>query len=136
MICYPPPLKSWGGYIPPTPRVRRPCPYLIYFVEVWGNAPKNYIEPITILLKKIVKLITFSKWYSYNKLLFDNLKIRNFETIVNLIIGLTMYKIHIGEVPKCISEIFQKNFTIHYYNTRSSSLSHFKEFMFGIKYLV
>ena len=64
--------------------------------------------------------------------------------------GLAMYKILIGKVPKCLSEIFRKtlqltiitlvqdhNYTIKKENTNvSMKLSHFKEFMLGMKYLV
>ena len=99
-----------------------------------GKCKKTYIEPIIILQKKIVKLITFSKRYSSSKLLFDKLKIMNFETIVNMRIGLAMYKIHIGKVPKCVSEIFQKNFTIHNYNTRTRSQLHNKKGKYELIY--
>ena len=35
-------------------------PYLIYCLEIWGNAADIHIDPIVKLQKKIVRIITFS----------------------------------------------------------------------------
>ena len=50
-------------------------PYLIYCLEIWGNAADIHIDPIIKLQKKIVRIITFSKYGSSTQPLFLNLHI-------------------------------------------------------------
>ena len=38
-------------------------PYLTYCVEVWGTAPKKYLDPLIKIQKKIVRIITFLRIY-------------------------------------------------------------------------
>ena len=45
-------------------------PYLLYCVEIWGNAAECYILPIITLQKKIIRFITFSPYLAYTKNLF------------------------------------------------------------------
>ena len=43
-------------------------PYLTYCVEVWGTAPKKYLDPLIKIQKKIVRIITFSPYLCHTDL--------------------------------------------------------------------
>ena len=92
-------------------------PYLIYCVEIWGNASEIHILPIITLQKKIVRAITFSPYLAHTEDLFCILKIFPFKKLVIHRIGIQMFKYHKGMVPKSVCELFTLNSSIHSYNT-------------------
>ena len=49
-------------------------PYLIYCVEIWGNAVNIYLDPLIKLQKKIIKVITFSQYLAHTNDLFFHLR--------------------------------------------------------------
>ena len=50
-------------------------PYLIYGVEIWGNACNAYIDPLIKLQKKCLRIITFSNYLAHTEPLFQKLEI-------------------------------------------------------------
>ena len=94
-------------------------PYLIYCVEIWGNASEIHILPIITLQKKIVRAITFSPYLAHTEDLFCRLKIFPFKKLVIHRIGIQMFKYHKGMVPKSVCELFTLKSSIHSYNTRN-----------------
>ena len=94
-------------------------PYLIYCVEIWGNASEIHILPIITLQKKIVRAITFSPYLAHTEDLFCRLKIFLFKKLVIHRIGIQMFKYHKEMVPKSVCELFTLNSSIHSYNTRN-----------------
>ena len=46
-------------------------PYVIYCVEIWGNARDIHLIPIIILQKKIVRAITLSRYLTHPVEIFD-----------------------------------------------------------------
>ena len=52
-------------------------PYLIYGVEIWGNACNVYLEPLVKLQKKCLRSITFSSYLEHTEPLFQDLEISN-----------------------------------------------------------
>ena len=83
-------------------------PYLIYCVEVWGNACDTHLDPIIKIQKKCVRVITFSHYLEPTESLFKDLKILAFKKLVIQRILLMMFKHNIGIVPKPISSLFTK----------------------------
>ena len=45
-------------------------PYLIYCIESWGNASNCYIDPLSMLQKRILIILTFSNYDVPSELLF------------------------------------------------------------------
>ena len=37
-------------------------PYLIYYVEIWGNASAIHLDPLKKIQKKSIRAITFSEF--------------------------------------------------------------------------
>ena len=58
-------------------------PYLIYGVEIWGNACNAYIDPLIKLQKKCLRIITFSNYLEHTEPLFQRLEILNFKKASN-----------------------------------------------------
>ena len=94
-------------------------PYLIYGIEIWGNASNIHLDPINKLQKRCVRIITFSHYLDSSPL-FRKLEIRNLKKILIHRISLMMLNI----VPKYISMMFQKNNEIHKHNTRKCNSLH------------
>ena len=95
-------------------------PYLIYCVEIWGNASAIHLDPLKKNQNKSIRAITFSEFSAPSEPLFQGSNILNFDKLVFQRICLMMFKHHIGDVPKPISELFQTNDIYHSYSTRNS----------------
>ena len=94
-------------------------PYLIYCVEIWGNAANIYLDPLIKLQKKIIRVITFSQYLAHTNDLFVQLQILPFKKLVIHRIGLQMFKNNLGYIPKAVESLFITNSDIHKYNTRN-----------------
>ena len=99
-------------------------PYLIYGIEIWGNASNIHLDPIIKLQKRCVRIITFSNYLESTSPLFRTLEILNLKQIVIHRITLMMYKNMLNMLPKFISMMFKKNNEIHNYNTRRGNSLH------------
>ena len=95
-------------------------PYLIYCVEIWGNASAIHLDPLIKIQKKIIRAITFSEFSAPSEPLFLRSNILNFDKLVFQRICLMMFKHHIDDIPKPISDLFQTNDNYHSYSTRNS----------------
>ena len=100
-------------------------PYLTYGLTVWGNASKTYLDKITILQKRALRLIHFADRKEHAIPLFVNAKIlpQNFlyyESVCNL-----MYDVNNNIAPTNILNLFSRTSSIHSYNTRSSTSENF-----------
>ena len=68
-------------------------PYLIYCVGFWGNISKCHLDPLFILQKKILRIITFS-WYDVSsQILFTDLNILPLYNLIQHRISFMMYKL-------------------------------------------
>ena len=84
-------------------------PYLIYGVEIWGNACHAYIDPLIKLQKKCLRIITFSNYLAHTKPLFQKLEILNFKKLVIHRIAMLMFKNSKEIVHIAIHMLFAKN---------------------------
>ena len=84
-------------------------PYLIYCSEVRGTASDIHIQPLIILQKKIVRIISFSRYNSPTKLLFQQYNILPFKKLVFHRLGLQLYKYEFSIIPIALRSLFTKN---------------------------
>ena len=84
-------------------------PFLIYCIEIWGNASSIHLERLIKIQKKSIRAITFSEFSAPSEPLFPRTNILNFDNLVFQKICQMMFKHHIGDVPKPISDLFQTN---------------------------
>ena len=84
-------------------------PYLLYCVEIWGNAAECHILPIITLQKKIICFITFSPYLAHTKNLFLDINILPFKKLVIHRIGIQMFKFNLGLSPVALNNLFVRN---------------------------
>ena len=99
-------------------------PYLIYCVEVWGNALSIHLTPLLKLQNKILRIITFTHHRIDKDKLFYNTGILPFNVLVKHRIGLLMHKLSNGNVPKPLHNLYQCNKNIHHHFTRQTNHFH------------
>ena len=86
-------------------------PYLIYCIEIWGNASAIHLEPLIKIQKKGIWAITFSDFSAPSEPLFQRTNILNFDKLVFQRSCLMMFKHHIGVFPN-LFRIYSKLTTI------------------------
>ena len=96
-------------------------PYLIYCVELWGNAASIHLNPIVLLQKKCLRTITFSVYLAPSMPLFQQTNILAFEKLVIQRIALMMFKYSKQDLPRPIQNLFSVNNEVHTHLTRSST---------------
>ena len=107
-------------------------PFLLYGITVWGNANKTLLEPIHILQKKIIRLITFNDNYPilpgplvHTLPLFHKHQILKIFEIHKLQVGKFVYE-SINDIGPSQSVLkFTMACEIHDHNTRSAYQGNF-----------
>ena len=99
-------------------------PYLSYGNITWGNTYTSRLQPIRRLQKKIIRIITFSKYTDHTSPLFKELAILPLDDINNETIALFMFRFFNSMLPSSFNDYFRLNKDIHKYNTRLSSNIH------------
>ena len=98
-------------------------PYLIYCNQIWGSACKTPIEPLFILQKRALQIITGVHHRSPSEPLFRQLKFLNCENIFKYLVGRLMYRVYHGELST-LQSLFVKNSDIHMQDTRQRGHYH------------
>ena len=81
-------------------------PFLIYGVLVWGNTYQTTYQPIFILQKKAIHLITFSRFDEHSGPLFKSLNILKLCDLVSFHIAIFMFKFQNQLLPSTFSSFF------------------------------
>ena len=99
-------------------------PYLIYCNHVWGNSYKTNLEPIVLMQKKLIRIITCSPYRAHTGPLFFANRIISVTQINIYMVGTYMYKCLNESVSSFSSNYFIQNSSIHEYSTRSANKLH------------
>ena len=99
-------------------------PYLIYCVEVWGNALSIHLTPLLKLQHKTFRIITFTYHRIDKDKLLYNTGILPFNVLVKHRIGLVMHKLSNGNVPKPLQNLYQCMKYVHHHFTRQTNHFH------------
>ena len=99
-------------------------PYLIYCIEIWGISPQTHLTPLLLLKKKIVRIMTYSTFYTHTAPIFKELQILTVDKFVAHKITIVMYKFNKGLLQAVLNSLYKKNIEIHSYNTRPKDLFH------------
>ncbi len=94
-------------------------PYIIYCNIVWGSTFNTHLDQLSILQKKIVRILSNKAYNHHTSELFKRLKILNIKQIDTFQIALHMYKHDNNSLPTCLDGMFLTNSTHHNYNTRN-----------------
>ena len=74
-------------------------PFLTYGIIAWGNTYHSTLQPLYILQKKIMRIITFSKFDEPSSPLFGRLKVVKLPDLVHFHIIIFMYKFNNKLLP-------------------------------------
>ena len=91
----------------------------------WGNTYSTTLQPLTILQKKAIRIITFSKFDAHSTPLFYRLEILKFIDLIFTNNALFMYDFHNGTLPPVFNDFFRPIHKVHQYNTRLASKKSF-----------
>ena len=94
-------------------------PYLTYCNVVWANTYPSRLEGIHKVQKKIVRIITFSKYLQETRPIFLSLGLLTIYELNTYLLALFMYSYFSGNLPSVFTDYFTTNNTIHMHNTRS-----------------
>ena len=88
-------------------------PYLIYCIEAMGNATNCHLEQLYLILKKFVRIISFSNYNTHNIDIFTQLNILPLNKLAVNTIGIMMYKHANNVLPLAINDMFTTNSDVH-----------------------
>ena len=80
-------------------------PYLIYCLEILGNASDIHLQPL-ITTQKNVRIITCSSYCSHTNILFKHLNALPLKKLLFLRIGPQMFKYEYGQLPDALNMFF------------------------------
>ena len=80
-------------------------PYFTYCIEVWGSAAKCHVKSLSLLQKKIIRIMTFSPYFAHTAPIFIDLAILLFNKIFFDRIGITMFKVEYELLSKSLQKI-------------------------------
>ena len=86
-------------------------PYLVYCVESWGNVASCHLDPLFILQKKMVRIITFSNYDAPSQVIFRELNILPLYHLVQNRISFMMYKYVNGLLPDVMNKFYITHFS-------------------------
>ena len=89
-------------------------------VSVWGSTYPTYTDPIFILQKRILKIITFNEMTVSSAPLFDSLQIFKLNDLFNLQVTSLVYEYLNTLAPTYFREYFTSIQSIHNIGTRQS----------------
>jgi hypothetical protein len=96
-------------------------PFLIYGLIVWGSTYNSTLNPLYLLQKRALRIMTFSKFDEHSSPLFKQTKIIKFHDLVVFLMAIFMHKYHSNLLPITFEKFFVRVNEVHNYNTRLSS---------------
>ena len=100
-------------------------PFLIFGCTVWGMIYNTNIQPLFLLQKKIIRIMTFSKYDAHTNPIFHKLKLLKIHEIIKFYIATFMYQYIQGMLPNAFDTFFTITNSTHDYSTRLASKSTF-----------
>ena len=96
-------------------------PYFIYCNHVWGNSYPSCLERLSLIQKKLRRIITCSPFRAHTEPLYFANKFFNVSAISDYIIGIFMYECLHGNIPGIFRNYFQRNAGVHDHNLRNAN---------------
>ena len=96
-------------------------PFLIYGIVAWGNTYTSTLNPIFILQKRVIRILTFSDYKEHTNPLFKTLAILKLPDLVFFYNAILMYDFRSGKLPSSFDNFFLQVCKRHHYNTRLAS---------------
>ena len=88
---------------------------LTYGILAWGSASCNIINPIFVLQKKIIRVVSGSSWFAHTSPIFKELRILKLQDLYKFQILSSMYRIlHMNHMPEIGDRIISNNVNTSY----------------------
>ena len=91
-------------------------PYINYCSEIWGNTYATNVECITVLQKRVVRLICGARRLDHTNPLFKQLGILKFVDLVKFKTSIIMFKAYHNVLPDSLQKMF--SLRVQIYDTR------------------
>ena len=95
--------------------------FLTYSLVTWGNTYPTSLQPLIILQKKAVEIITFSDFNSHSSPLFRKLGLLKLGDFIYLDNALFMHDYYSYGLPSTFNSLFKSSNKVHQYATRLAS---------------
>ena len=99
-------------------------PYLIYCNVVWGNTYKTYLEKITLLQKRVIRIIAGVPRLFSTDPLFSQMDMLKCGCINKYLVGRLMFRLHTRENQNSFNDFFIVNRDLHRHDTMQASHYH------------
>ena len=99
-------------------------PYLSYCNIIWANNKPTRLNPLLVLQKRCMRIITNSHYNAHALPLFSKLNQLTIFDLNKLLIATFMFRHHKNCLPGIFKNYFYSNYTIHDYFTRISTNLH------------
>ena len=96
-------------------------PLITYSLIAWGHTYESIINPLILLQKRTIRIITFPSCFEHSSPLFKSLKLIKLQDLVKICTAVFMFKFHNSLLPSTFNSFFVPVNEIHNYNTRLSS---------------
>ena len=93
-------------------------PYLTYCIEVWGSTAHTHLSSLIRMQKKIIRVLTSSKYNAESYPLFRQLNLLNVQEIYMYSTVSFMFKFIKGNLPEIFNLLFKRNSEIRRRYTR------------------
>ena len=100
-------------------------PFFNYGTTAWGNTNPSTTQPLLLLQKRALRLITFSGYREHTNPLFIKFEILKFHDLVKYNNALFVFNFHSGKLPEVFNNFFPPVNLQHNYRTRLASKSSF-----------
>ena len=97
-------------------------PHFIYCIESWGNASNCHLDPLFVIQRRILRILSFSSYDVPSESLFKHTNILSLYKLVHYRIGIMMYKYANYLLPSVMNDLYTVNSDIIGYNLVSVSL--------------
>ena len=108
-------------------------PYFIYCNHVWGNTYPTNLKKITVLQKKLIRIVTCSPYRAHSKPLLVANNVLSVSEINVYMVGILMYNYCNDNMPDIFNGFFQRNSERHNRNTRQSNDFHVRFARFDVR---
>ena len=96
-------------------------PFLTYGLISWGNTYFSTTQPLFILQKTAMRVMTFFKFHEHSSPIFKHLNIVKLPDLFFLNVAVFLHKFHDRGLPFVFDTFFTQVNKRHNYNTRSAS---------------
>ena len=92
-----------------------------FYIIAWSNTYQTTLQPLFILQKKALRIITFPSCNEHSSPLFKDINVVKLSDIIGFQLAVLMYKFHNNLLPSVFDPYFNSFRMLHNHNTRISS---------------